>query len=371
MFLTVTHLSVQYPGSTQASVQQVSLGLRAGDIGVLIGPSGCGKTTLLRAVAGLERASAGRIELQGETVSEARLHVPAEQRRIGMVFQDYALFPHLDVGRNVGFGLQALPRAARAPRVAEVLRLVGLEGYERRFPHELSGGQQQRVALARALAPNPRLLLLDEPFSNLDVDLRERLAHEVRTILKAAGATALFVTHDQLEAFAIGDVIGVMHEGRLHQWDDAYALYHRPATRFVAEFIGHGVFTPAQIRQEGENVVVRTPLGALLDPEECPLPGAYEDGLCDVLLRADDIVHDDEAPVKAQIVRKAFRGSEFLYTLRLASGETLMTHVPSHHNHALGEWIGIRAEVDHVVTFARGGGAASPPAPRPTPEPAG
>jgi len=364
MFLQVQQLGVRYPGQAQAAVDSVSLGLRAGDIGVLIGPSGCGKTTLLRAVAGLERVSAGGIVLDGETVSEAGRHVPAEQRRIGMVFQDYALFPHLDVGRNVGFGIHHLPRAERAARVAEVLRLVGLDGMQARYPHELSGGQQQRVALARALAPAPRLLLLDEPFSNLDVDLRERLAHEVRAILKAAGATALFVTHDQLEAFAIGDVIGVMHQGHLHQWDDAYALYHRPATRFVAEFIGHGVFSPAQIRQQADGaVVVQTPMGALTDMEECPLPSAYEAGLCDVLLRADDIVHDDDAPVKAQIVRKAFRGSEFLYTLRLASGDTVMTHVPSHHNHEVGEWIGIRASVDHVVTFERGGGAASPPAP--------
>ena len=363
MFLNVSQLNVRYPGQPQAAVDGVTLGLRAGDIGVLIGPSGCGKTTLLRAVAGLERASSGSITLEGEKVSDGTHHMPAEQRRIGMVFQDYALFPHLDVGRNIAFGIDRLPRAERDARVAEVLKLVGLDGMQKRFPHELSGGQQQRVALARALAPRPRLLLLDEPFSNLDVDLRERLAHEVRGILKAAGATALFVTHDQLEAFAIGDVIGVMHEGHLHQWDDAYALYHRPATRFVAEFIGHGVFAPAQIRLVGNEVSVQTPLGALHDVEECPLPSAYESGLCDVLLRADDIVHDDLAPAKAQIVRKAFRGSEFLYTLRLASGETLMTHVPSHHNHAVGEWIGIRAEVDHVVTFARGASATSPPAP--------
>jgi len=363
MFLTVNQLQVRYGQQGQAAVDGVSLGLRPGEIGVLIGPSGCGKTTLLRAVAGLERVSGGSITLGGETVSDASRHVPAEQRRIGMVFQDYALFPHLNVGRNVGFGIARLPTREREARVAEVLKLVGLEGMQSRFPHELSGGQQQRVALARALAPNPRLLLLDEPFSNLDVDLRERLAHEVRGILKAANATALFVTHDQLEAFAIGDRIGVMHEGHLHQWDDAYALYHRPATRFVAEFIGHGVFAPAQIGMDSGEVMVQTPLGPLKDLEECPLPSAYEAGLCDVLLRADDIVHDDHAPVKAQIVRKAFRGSEFLYTLRLASGETLMTHVPSHHNHALGEWIGIRAEVDHVVTFARGGNASSPPAP--------
>ncbi|MBN9369709.1 MAG: ABC transporter ATP-binding protein [Hydrogenophaga sp.] len=363
MFLKVSQLQVRYAGAPHPAVDGVSFGLAAGEIGVLIGPSGCGKTTLLRAVAGLERAQGGEIVLDGETVSSPGHHLPPERRRIGMVFQDYALFPHLDVAANVAFGIHQMPRAQREARVGEVLRLVGLEGLRTRHPHELSGGQQQRVALARALAPNPRLLLLDEPFSNLDVDLRERLAHEVRGILKAANATALFVTHDQLEAFAIGDRIGVMHEGRLHQWDEAYALYHRPATRFVAEFIGHGVFAPAQILQNGGQVAVQTPLGALQDMEECPLPNAYESGLCDVLLRADDIVHDDAAPVKAQIVRKAFRGSEFLYTLRLASGETLMTHVPSHHNHAVGEWIGIRAEVDHVVTFERNGPASSPPAP--------
>ena len=353
MFLQISQLNVQYPGRDTPSVRGVSLGLSAGDIGVLIGPSGCGKTTLLRAVAGLEPVSAGRIMVGKRTVSEPGHTEPAEHRRIGMVFQDYALFPHLDVGRNIGFGLQGLPKAERQQRVTEVLKLVGLEGAERRYPHELSGGQQQRVALARALAPQPDLLLLDEPFSNLDVDLRERLAHEVRNILKAANATALLVTHDQLEAFAIGDVIGVMHEGQLDQWDDAYSLYHRPATRFVADFIGHGVFTPATLREVNGQIVVDTPIGTLTDVAECPLPCAFCEGQCDVLLRADDIVHDDDAPVKAEIVRKAFRGSEFLYTLRLSSGHTVMAHVPSHHDHKLGEWIGIRAQVDHVVTFNR------------------
>ena len=353
MFLEVSQLEVRYAGRAQAAVHGVTLSLKAGDIGVLIGPSGCGKTTLLRAVAGLEPVTGGEIRLTKSVVSSATLSVPPELRRIGMVFQDYALFPHLSVGRNVAFGIHQLPRAEQAARVAEVLKLVGLEGSEHRYPHELSGGQQQRVALARAMAPRPQLMLLDEPFSNLDVDLRERLAHEVRGILKAAGATALFVTHDQFEAFAIGDVIGVMNEGHLHQWDDAYTLYHRPATRFVADFIGHGVFAPATLVQRGNNVVAQTPLGDLTDLDECPLPSSYPAGECDVLLRADDIVHDDHAPVQAQIVRKSFRGSEFLYTLRLASGHTVLAHVPSHHDHALGEWIGIRAQVDHVVTFPR------------------
>jgi iron(III) transport system ATP-binding protein len=362
MHIELRQLSVQYPGRPRPAVQDVSLGLRAGDIGVLIGPSGCGKTTLLRAVAGLEPASAGEILISGHCVAGRGVDVPPERRQIGMVFQDYALFPHLDVGQNVAFGLERrLKGAGRRERVQEVLALVGLAGTERRMPHELSGGQQQRVALARALAPRPQLLLLDEPFSNLDVDLRERLAHEVRGILKAAQATALFVTHDQLEAFAIGDVIGVMHEGELHQWEDAYTLYHRPATRFVADFIGHGVFAPATLKRVGNNVVVHTALGALTDGSECPLPTAFGSAQCEVLLRADDIIHDDDAPVKAEIVRKAFRGSEFLYTLRLKTGETVLAHVPSHHDHKVGEWIGIRAQVDHVVTFQRESGAAAAP----------
>ena len=354
MFLHIDALDVHYPDQATPAVAGATLSLAAGEIGALIGPSGCGKTTLLRAVAGLERASAGRITLAGEAVSGPALHLPPERRRVGMVFQDHALFPHLDVAGNVGFGMQALPAAERAARVAEVLALVDLPGAGRRYPHALSGGQQQRVALARALAPRPRLLLLDEPFSNLDVDLRERLAHELRTILKAAGTTALFVTHDQMEAFALGERVGVMQGGRLHQWDNAYNLYHRPATRFVADFIGHGVFVPAQIMADGDSARLQTPLGELAHLTDCPLPSTYPDGACDLLLRADDIVHDDHAPVKAQIVRKAFRGSEFLYTLKLASGQTVMAHVPSHHDHPLGEWIGIRPEVNHVVTFGVG-----------------
>ena len=355
MFLDLQHLSVQYPGRNIPAVADVSFGLKVGDIGVLIGPSGCGKTTLLRAVAGLEPVSGGSIALAGETVSAVGRNTAPEARRIGMVFQDYALFPHLDVGRNVAFGIWDQPTTGRRARVAEVLELVGLADARRRMPHELSGGQQQRVALARALAPRPKLLLLDEPFSNLDVDLRERLAHEVRGILKAAGATALMVTHDQLEAFAIGDLIGVMDHGALHQWADAYTLYHRPATRFVADFIGHGVFAKARVELHkedgGAHKHVVTPLGELHDVSPAVL-ASLPVGAVDVLLRADDILHDDASPVQAEIVRKAFRGNEFLYTLRLKTGEIVLAHVPSHHDHQLGEWIGIRAEVDHVVTFA-------------------
>ena len=366
MFLSLESVAVRYPKSAagRAAVEGVSLGLQQGQVGVLIGPSGCGKTSLLRAVAGLERCASGRVTIDGAVLSDAASgqHLAPEQRQIGMVFQDYALFPHLSVADNVAFGVAGLARAARQQRVQQMLDLVGLSHAAKRAPHQLSGGQQQRVALARALAPKPRLLLLDEPFSSLDVDLRERLAQEVRVILKDSGTTALLVTHDQLEAFAVGDVIGVMEKGHLAQWDDAYTLYHRPATRFVAQFIGHGVFAPAQIvattlGQPGARV--RTPLGDLDDVAGCPLPDAFPNGECDVLLRADDIVHDDASPVRALIERKAFRGSEFLLTLRLEGGQRVMAHVPSHHDHQVGEWIGIRAEVDHVVTFPRQTAAAT------------
>ena len=210
-----------------------------------------------------------------------------------------------------------------------------------KYPHEISGGQQQRVALARALAPRPELLLLDEPFSNLDVDLRERLSLEVREIIKASGATAVLVTHDQQEAFAMADEIGILHEGRIQQWDAAYNLYHRPANRFVADFVGQGVFLPARRRSATELEIELGVLQGDSNGEES----------VEVLLRPDDVVHDDAAPIRAEVVHKAFRGAEILYTLRLESGRKVLALVPSHHNHALGEKIGIRLDVDHVVAF--------------------
>jgi iron(III) transport system ATP-binding protein len=326
-------------------VDGLSFQLEPGQIACLLGPSGCGKTTVLRCIAGFEPLMDGEIRLDGACVSGKKTHVPAEARRIGMVFQDYALFPHLSVAGNIGFGLRGQGADAKRLRVAELLATVGLAGQEKKFPHELSGGQQQRVALARALASRPRLLLLDEPFSNLDVDLRERLALEVRSILKAEGTTAILVTHDQHEAFAIADEIGVMHEGRVQQWDAPYNLYHRPRNRFVADFVGQGVFIPGERLESGR---VRIELGTLAAPN-----GEAQDARqLSVLLRPDDVVHDDASELQAEVVAKAFRGAEFLYTLRLASGAHVLSLVPSHHNHAIGERIGIRLDVDHVVAFA-------------------
>ncbi len=334
-------------------VDGVGFQVEQGRIACLLGPSGCGKTTLLRCIAGFEELAEGEIRLQGAIVSRPGWRLPAEARRIGMVFQDYALFPHLTVRDNVAFGLHGRPAGERSNTAADMLRLVGLSDKAQKFPHELSGGQQQRVALARALAPNPELVLLDEPFSNLDVDLRERLSLEVRDILKSCGTTAILVTHDQREAFAMADEIGVMAEGQIQQWDTAYNLYHRPRNRFVADFIGEGVLVAGEVLNRRQ---VRVELGTLdsvaaVDCHGLGCARCEKDCRVEVLLRPDDVVHDDGSPVRAEVVHKAFRGAEILYTLALPSGHRMLSLVPSHHNHAIGEKIGIRLDVDHVVAF--------------------
>jgi iron(III) transport system ATP-binding protein len=346
--LELQQLAHAYGGQTV--VDGLSLHLAPGTIGCLLGPSGCGKTTVLRCIAGFEQPDAGVIRVGGELVSGPGQHVPTERRRIGMVFQNYALFPHLSVAANIGFGLQDMPSAARKRRVDELLDLVGLPGEARKYPHQLSGGQQQRVALARALAPRPRLLLLDEPFSSLDVDLRERLAAEVRAILRAEGTTAILVTHDQHEAFAMADEVGVMQHGRIWQWDTPYNLYHRPINRFVADFVGQGAFVRGEVLA---GAAIRIELGVLCDAAASGAAPWEIGHPVRVLLRPDDIVHDDASEVTAQVITKAFRGAEFLYTLRLDSGEVVLSLVPSHHDHAPGERIGIRLDVDHIVAFSQ------------------
>jgi iron(III) transport system ATP-binding protein len=326
-------------------VHGLSFRLEPGAIGCLLGPSGCGKTTVLRCLAGFEPIRGGSIALGGRLVSKPGFAVPPEERGVGMVFQDYALFPHLTVARNVAFGLRKTAGKDADRRVEQMLDLVGLRHAALAWPHELSGGQQQRVALARALAPQPQLMLLDEPFSNLDVDLRERLSLEVRGILKASNTTAILVTHDQHEAFALADEIGIMHEGAIEQWDSAYDLYHKPRTRFVADFVGQGVFLRGVASTPGRVV---TELGELATA----MPLATGDGSAvDLLVRPDDIIHDDESPWKAEVAGKAFRGADFIYTLKLSSGTRVLSLVPSHHDHAIGERIGIRLAIDHVVAF--------------------
>ncbi|KAF0815438.1 Fe(3+) ions import ATP-binding protein FbpC [Andreprevotia sp. IGB-42] len=339
--LALDQISLRYGAHTV--VEALSLQLAEGEIGCLLGHSGCGKTTVLRAIAGFEALTGGSLQIAGAPVAGNGIHLPPEQRRIGMVFQDYALFPHLTVAGNIGFGLGKAANAAQ--RVDELLDLVGLAGQGQRYPHQLSGGQQQRVALARALAPQPRLLLLDEPFSNLDVELRERLAQDVRTILKAAGTTAVLVTHDQREAFAVADKVGVMLSGAIRQWATPYDLYHQPADRYVADFIGEGVLLPGTVTGPA---CIDFELGQICRTVPLACNGG---GKVDVLIRPDDIQHDDASDFKATVLNRAFRGAEFLYTLGLPSGARVLSLVPSHHDHQIGEAIGIRLELDHLIAF--------------------
>ncbi|MDH5784678.1 MAG: ABC transporter ATP-binding protein [Chromatiales bacterium] len=341
--LELKDVAVAYDGNTV--IKEVSLSLQPGEIGCLLGPSGCGKTSLLRAIAGFEPVSHGEIHLNEQLVSQPGNSVPTEQRRVGMVFQDFALFPHLSVAKNVAFGLKKMDAGQRDARVNELLQLVGLAHLKEAHPHQLSGGQQQRIALIRAMAPRPDILLMDEPFSSLDTELREQLAREVRELLKRDGITAILVTHDQLEAFAMADVIGVVGEGRLHQWDSGYNIYHKPQSRFVADFIGQGVMLPGKV---SEALAIDTELGTI----EGKLPLGCKPG-CEIelLLRPDDVLHDDESELKLEVKERAFRGAEYLYTLALPSGQPILCLVQSHHHHRIGERIGIRLDVEDIALF--------------------
>ncbi len=343
--LEINKVAVAYGPHTV--VKDISFVLQPGQIGCLVGPSGCGKTTLLRAIAGFEPVSNGSISLAQQVLSSGAVQLAPEQRQVGMVFQDFALFPHLNVADNIRFGLTKQPRTQQDSTVKQLLQLVGLPDIAKRYVHQLSGGQQQRVALARALAPQPKVLLLDEPFSSLDAELREGLAKEIRTILQRLNITAVMVTHDQNEAFAMADMIGVMELGQLQQWASPYELYHKPANRFVADFIGRGVLLSGTVL-DGQQV--HTSLGTF---QQRYVSAAQPGDQVDVLIRPDDIVHDDASGVTARVTEKAFRGSHILYHLQLNSGETVLCLALSHHNHAIGEHIGIRLDLDHLVLFPR------------------
>jgi iron(III) transport system ATP-binding protein len=341
--LTLENLACGY--HQQAVVKDLSLELATGEIACLLGPSGCGKTTTLRAIAGLEPVSGGSIHIQGRQVSSRSRQLPPEKRGLGMVFQEHALFPHLTVADNVAFGLRKQPRAQQRQRVSECLDRVRLAGIEDRYPHELSGGQQQRVALARALAPRPALLLLDEPFASLDLDLRRALARELGDILRQENVTTLLVTHDQEEAFALADRVGVMNQGRLEQWDSPYNIYHAPTNRFVAEFAGYGSFLRGEVLDEN---TVRTSLGELTGRSNAALiPGSQ----VDVLLRPEDVIADESAHLALPVTRRQFTGATILYHLRVGADETLLCQTDSHTNVVEGDVLRVRLATKHLVAF--------------------
>ena len=322
-------------------IRGLSLRLEQGEIGCLLGASGCGKTTALRAIAGFEALDAGTITVGDRVVGSQSKQLAPEKRSVGMVFQDHALFPHLDVADNVAFGLRKLNAAERRERVESLLELTGLTGLDARYPHELSGGQQQRVALARALAPEPSVLLMDEPFSNLDTRLRRRMGGEIRGVLKARGTTTLLVTHDQHEAFALADRVGLLKDGRMLQWDTPYQLYHRPASRYVAAFTGRGSYLHARLNGVHlEHALGRSPL-----PDDRP-PGRE----MALLIRPDDI-RPNPAGVSARVIAHQFQGADILYRLRLDSGEEITALFPSHDDYEVDSVIGVELDARHLVLF--------------------
>lgn len=326
------------------AVEAISLTAKQGDILCLLGPSGCGKTTTLRAIAGFERISSGEIRLNGQLVSSRAHHVPSEERRVGMVFQDYALFPHLRVADNITFGLYRWSATARRERLQAMLDLVGLHGLERRYPHELSGGQRQRVALARALAPNPVILLLDEPFSNLDPDMTVKMRQELQHLLRDTHTTTVLVTHDHDEAFAMADRVAVLREGRLIQCDTPETLYHLPNCPFVAEFVGQADFLPGVI-QHGK---VFTEIG------EFPTQDHYEGGPeVLVMIRPDDVHIVQTGRGTARIESRHFRGSDNLYAIRLGSGHLIHCAEPSTQIYTVGTAVELEIIATHTVLFER------------------
>ncbi len=327
-------------------VQQLGFSVAKGEIACLLGPSGCGKTTVLRAIAGFNPIYAGCLCLEGQLMASPQRSVPPEQRNIGMVFQDYALFPHLSVRDNICFGLQQQAPSQRRILVDHLLQLVELKGMADRYPHELSGGQQQRVALARALAPKPKLLLMDEPFSNLDTELRRQLSVEVRDILKEEGITAIMVTHDQNEAFTVSDKLGVVANGYLQQWDTPFQIYHHPANMQVASFVGEGTSVRGRAVEGG---LIETAIGLIKGSQ-----GNWQQGeQLDVFLRPHEIVPGCyECAVQGELVKKEFLGTSTLYTLKLPTGGLVeSSFISSEHDYQVGERIGLRVETDNLVTF--------------------
>lgn len=326
----------------------VNFDLEESEIGCILGPSGCGKSSLLRAIAGFENINSGSILKDGVCISNSLENTPVQDRKMGMVFQDYALFPNMDIKTNVAFGLKNNTKKEKEDRVNHLLDMVGLGKYKDKYPHELSGGEQQRVALIRALAPSPDILLLDEPFSSIDADIKEDLVSDIRDLLKELSITSIIVTHDQNEAFNIADKVAIMNNGKVEQIGNAYDIYHKPVNKFVADFIGLGVFIPITRNKNGQ---LETPLGMIekdkLSEKHVPAKDL------EMLLRPDDIIHNDESAIMAVVVEKQFRGAEFLYKLLYNDKYPLLCFAPSHHNHKIGEAIGIELEIEHYVIFEK------------------
>lgn len=333
----------RFPHSDRPAVSQLSLDVRSGELLVILGPSGCGKSTTLRLIAGLERPDEGHIEIAGRCVADGKVFIPPEKRGVGLVFQDYALFPHLTVAENIAFGIRKWDSRERQRRVDELLELIGLSGLARRYPHQLSGGQQQRVAIARALAPRPAVLLLDEPFANLDAALRLRMREELRRLLHELGTTVVLVTHDRDEALSLADRVAVMLEGTIVQVDTPERVYHEPRTREVAQLVGQANFVPARLF----GVVGQSDLGSFALEGKGRTPDKV-----DLLLRPRDVVLEPHPKGLGVIVEHHFVGAETLYRVQLRCGIVVETSQPPSVELAVGERVEVRCNRARLAAFA-------------------
>ena len=340
----VRHLTKIFNGLT--AVDDVSLDVPRGQILAVLGPSGCGKTTLLRMIAGFESPDEGEILINGSRVSGNGTFVPPESRRVGMVFQQHALFPHLTVAENIAFGLTDRGEEERRERVQHLLNLIRLPEAHDRYPDELSGGQRQRVAVARALAPEPVIILMDEPFSNLDADQRIKIRDEVRFILKQAQTTVVFVTHDQEEALFMGDSLAVMKAGVLQQHGQPEAVFRDPASSFIARFLGHAEFLPASVRAGS----LETELGEV--PQEVDLP---EGETVEVGFRADDLEFEPDQEGDAMILARFFQGAMNLYRIRLKSGHIVHSLQPHYRNYPSGAKVRVWFDPHHALPLFKDG----------------
>ena len=345
--LIISNLSLMFEEKNKV-LSNINFHIDDSEIGCILGPSGCGKTSLLRAIAGFESISSGTILKDGVCITNSVENTPVANRNMGMVFQDYALFPNMDVKSNIAFGLKNSTELEKDNRVNYLLDLVNLVDCKNKYPHELSGGEQQRIALVRALAPSPDIILMDEPFSNIDQDIKEELVSDVRLLLKELAITSIIVTHDQNEAFNLADKVAIMNNGTIQQVGIPYDIYHKPVNKFVANFIGLGTFLPLKKNNKGDFEI---PLGPL-DNNRIKNELTKFDNL-EMLIRPDDIIHNDLSIKKAKILEKQFRGAEFLYKLLYNNEHQILCYAPSHHNHEIGELIGIELDIQHYVIFER------------------
>ncbi|WP_435144137.1 ABC transporter ATP-binding protein [Halobaculum sp. P14] len=333
---------------SETAVENLSLRVREGELLTILGPSGCGKTTTLRLLAGLEAPSEGTVHIEGRRVADADAARPPNERNVGLVFQDFALFPHLSVAENVAYGIADASDEAQAGRVEELLDLVDLVGFEERDPSELSGGQQQRVALARALAPEPDVLLLDEPFSSLDVRLRVEMREELKRILSAAGVTAVSVTHDQEEALSLSDRVAVMHDGQLEQVGPPEAVFENPESRFVASFLGHAGFLSGNIGEE----TVETQVGPIPRTQLTGTVEPYVGAMVDVLVRPDDVAL---APAVGEpdgfVTRRQYTGPSFVYDVELANGDRVRCRQNHTESYPVGSGVDLELVADHALAW--------------------